>query len=79
MRRLQNDQLPFSPEEHALISVKRREMQALLRFMSRTYVYLVCHGRIKEAAELLHTYRGLGELEFGTLLDQLRQPGDSSL
>ena len=60
------DDSVFSPEEHALIAVKRRELQAMLRFISRNYIYLVCHGRMNEAAELLHAYRGLGALDFGT-------------
>ena len=69
-----DDKSVFSPEEHAIISVKRRELQAVLRFMSRNYVYLVCHGRMNEAAELLRAYRGLGTLDFGTMFARLEFP-----
>ena len=53
----------FSLEEEVLIQGKRRELQAMLRFMNRTYIALLCRGRTQEAAELLSMYRGLGELD----------------
>ena len=62
--------LQFSPEESSQILVKRRELQAMLRFINRNYVYLLCKGRMEEAAELMRMYRGLGELEFSPAIRQ---------
>ena len=63
METTQEGNFSFSLEETVQIQGKRRELQAMLRFINRTYIALLCRGRTQEAAELLAMYRGLGELD----------------
>ena len=72
-----DEDLSFSSDEKTLIQGKRQELQAMLRFINRTYIALMCRGRTEEAAELLGMYRGLGELDFSRFFNRDGCPAES--
>jgi hypothetical protein len=55
---------------------EKRELQAMLRFLGRWYIHLLCHGRLEEADQTLLMFRGLQELRFSELFEAYGYPDE---
>lgn len=63
---------------HAALEIiqRKREMQALLRLLHGLYLRLLGEGRIEQAEQVLHCYRGLGEARFTDLFGRFGFPDE---
>jgi hypothetical protein len=55
---------------------QKRKLQAILRFLGRSYIHLLCRGLPDEAARALSCYRGLQELDFHDLFGTFGFPDE---